>query len=536
MSLEELLKIPSVNDFLFDTSIDDALEAVLSKHGLDPERERELIDLTAAVVNDELSLEEMPALLARAFGVDETKANLLAADIAGVSLLPLRDFLPGIDEHIVRWGGRIEDYPQTRVGKAKWTADRLAGELAERMELEFSEVLVKRLGFLITQYFAGEKTRDSTLTFFGRAPSIGGLGMTADKAKLVLDEADVIRQGAVIVDKEEEMHEASSIDASHVEREVEEQPAEVADEQERLPAIAPSHDLAAEVPVIAGRAMQRIQEAAAPAKSKLEAAVTVAVDAAAPTLAAKRIAKKAFADLARAAIRGVRDVYQTREFFARDFRLAGAELETLTEAVERGRVSFQYIDSETSVEHQTSNVASGDNADVFRVSAARTKDDEVRLQEARVTPEARMKASIAERPAPVKPKLTVGSVPPEEGGAQKIVTDVRAATKLMGPVDQLGAMTPTEFRRLSTSPSDAVLKVEDLLLALEKQSYDDRVKGVAAWRKSPVNQLYLAMAAAALKDGVPIVEIGSRRRASGDESLSPAEIRAVASLNAKLRY
>ncbi|KKW30167.1 MAG: hypothetical protein UY72_C0020G0011, partial [Candidatus Uhrbacteria bacterium GW2011_GWD2_52_7] len=177
-----------------------------------------------------------------------------------------------------------------------------------------------------------------------------------------------------------------------------------------------------------------------------------------------------------------------------------------------------------------------DSSDVFQVSAARTKDEEVQIQQAKITPAQRAQAEIAARPTPVTAKLTVGSVPPTRPGQQAVVTDIRPTTKLMGPVDQLGSMTPTEFRRLSTSPSDAVQKVEDLMLSLERQSYEERIKGVKAWRQSPINQLYLGMASQALKDGVAIAEVASRRRAAGEESLSPAEIRAIAGLNAKLRF
>ncbi|MCR4312398.1 MAG: hypothetical protein NUV56_03880, partial [Candidatus Uhrbacteria bacterium] len=206
----------------------------------------------------------------------------------------------------------------------------------------------------------------------------------------------------------------------------------------------------------------------------------------------------------------------------------------LTEAIEKGHSVYNVGGQERSGEVRGGLAA--ENADVFQVSAARSKEDELKLQADKVTPEARDKAEIATRPIPVSPKLTVGSVPPSRPGQQTVVTDIRPTTKLMGPIEQLGAMTPTEFRRLSTSPSDAVQKVEDLMLALERQSYEDRLKGVKAWRQSPVNQLYLGMATQALKDSVPIAEVASRRRAAGEESLSPAEIRAIATLNGKLRY
>ena len=51
-----------------------------------------------------------------------------------------------------------------------------------------------------------------------------------------------------------------------------------------------------------------------------------------------------------------------------------------------------------------------------------------------------------------------------------------------------------------------------------------------------MNQLYATMTTAALMQGIAIAEVAAKRRAAGEESLSPAEIRAVSGLNEKLRF
>ena len=106
----------------------------------------------------------------------------------------------------------------------------------------------------------------------------------------------------------------------------------------------------------------------------------------------------------------------------------------------------------------------------------------------------------------------------------------------MGPVDQLGSMLPADFRRLAPTPAEAAQKIEDILTALQTTSFEDRVKGVGAWRESPINQLYLAMANEALNAGITLTEVASKLRSKGGESLSPAEIRAIAALNNRIRF
>jgi hypothetical protein len=119
---------------------------------------------------------------------------------------------------------------------------------------------------------------------------------------------------------------------------------------------------------------------------------------------------------------------------------------------------------------------------------------------------------------------------------QRKVVDIVSANRLAGPIEQLGKMTPAEFRRLASDPNEAAQKIDDLLSALQATSYEERVKGVLAWRESPMNQLYLQMTEEALAQGLALPEISSRRRAAGKDSLSPGEVKAMALLNAKMRF
>lgn len=121
-------------------------------------------------------------------------------------------------------------------------------------------------------------------------------------------------------------------------------------------------------------------------------------------------------------------------------------------------------------------------------------------------------------------------------GGQRKMVDIVSSNRLAGPIEQLGKMTPAEFRRLASDPSEAGQKIDDLLSALEKTSYEERVKGVLAWRESPMNQLYLKITEEALSAGLALPEISSKRRAAGQDSLSPGEVKALALLNAKIRF
>ncbi len=172
-----------------------------------------------------------------------------------------------------------------------------------------------------------------------------------------------------------------------------------------------------------------------------------------------------------------------------------------------------------------------------RVSAARTKDEELAAQHSKVNVQAEKEAKQKDRPSKAKVKLSKPSVPPKPAPKEKTkVTDVKFTPTLVGPVEELGTMTIADFRRLASDPAEGARKVMDTLALLEDTDYEERIAGVAAWRKSPINQLYLQMVQEGLHAGSSVAEVASSRRNQGQESLSPAELQAIVSLNAQVKF
>ncbi|NBS69716.1 hypothetical protein EBT31_12510, partial [bacterium] len=239
-----------------------------------------------------------------------------------------------------------------------------------------------------------------------------------------------------------------------------------------------------------------------------------------------KIPTAAFADIVGKMLRGIRDQYQTRDILERDYKVKGEQLSLLMQALLQAQDAYR---------------VAGDA--LKRVEDVRVEitDEDAQTWEEQEAKKAEEKfASLtkqSQKPAPAVVELTVGSVAPaQENGVPKKVTDIVSGNKLMGPVEQLGTMTLADFRRLSTNPDEAVRKMEALLLSLQKTSYEDRVRGVLAWRKSPLATLYVTLMAESLNTGVAVAEIAARRRSQGQESLGPAEMQALARWNEKTRF
>ena len=114
--------------------------------------------------------------------------------------------------------------------------------------------------------------------------------------------------------------------------------------------------------------------------------------------------------------------------------------------------------------------------------------------------------------------------------------DVKFVPKLTGPIDELREMTLTDFRRLGVNALEISSKVVEKIDNLEKESYESRLKGIRAWRESPVNKLYLDLAEKSIQNKKKVAELISEYMREGKEVLKPEEFSAILELNKKIRY
>ncbi len=594
MSLTTLLKIPGVKRFLQDGDAYADLEAVMEKYDLPRDRLSEFLDATDAVLDGLLKIEEIPSLIEEAFGVTKERSIQVAGDIVSTRLLPLRLFIPGVHEQLIAWGINPAEFSQKEIGKESITADQFAQRLANELNLSFSEMLMKRLAFLLEQRVNEQKTDESLRTFFGRPLTIGGMGLAKEQIDALMTAVSEAVVGVRIISEEErietekkrmaEKEQMAATEGEQMETDSDKNvetpfmasqdstpPFTNANEKTGAPITAleipPSHEVAAEVPVISSPerhvdpsvavqktapvvAAPQVKKVAEPpmvespdAQSKKKAekakrmqdealktafseAVDIALEKAHAGLEEAKVPSAAFADVAGKMLRGIRDQYQTRDVLERDYRLKGSALVTVMQAlIEAEEVYRVATDSLVKIEDMNIKLSEGD--------AAALEEQEARRVDAKFTE----LTKNTSKPVPAKVELTVGSVAPSiSGGIQKKVTDVVAGNRLMGPVEQLETMTLADFRRLSTNPEEAVRKMEALLLSLQKTGYEDRVRGVLAWRKSPLASLSIALMTESLNTGVAVAEIAARRRSQGQESLGPAEMQALSKWNEKVRF
>lgn len=781
--MEDILQNQAVQTYFLETDIYDKLEEVAKKHKLPVERTGELLALSDAVIKGKIDFQQMPEFIAQAFGIDEQRAKLVSADVAGHHLLPLENYIFGIRGQIKEWGGLIEDYPEKRIGGKMTDEDRFMSEFANKLDLNLPGHLMNRFIYLFRGYLSKKRAREATLELMMRRLNIGGLELTKDQAEKALqildgeserfskavgkkiqpeagiekleignskleignEKKEVYKKTKeVIADDAEVSHGAEEViqDAKEVINETEptskiqepiiskaeivkelkaeiqevgeprivgrkivpEKVLEVSKTEEvkksepkiakvlvekpepkkellfqekpkveqgdrdmanlilkpvvtvfrskhiprrayrvsvgaymrgqegeeellgtfkdydfseeeiakcldivkkarrvlrgeekggekleignsklkiekkeiiknsRLPVRALSHSLTKEVPIISGSILdedeeedlavhaKKTQKISSKVEEKIDPEVQQKINQelvpVVQIFKKKKIKKQIFEDIVRAHIRGMRETLQTRKLLSENHGLEGDDLDIVIKALDSARGISNQKPNQISIQTQTqaSNTQKREqellnkrHAEITnttastkieteklgaRVSASRTKEEELRLQEQKISEQKLKTAELTSKPVPAKAKLSIQSVAPGESK----FTDVKFARRLAGPVEELGRMDVSSFRRLSSDPKEAVMKIEDKLDLVAETAYEERIRGVRAWRLSPLSKLYLEMTRESLKKCVSMAEIATMRRNAGEETLSPAEITAIASLNNRIKF
>ncbi len=114
--------------------------------------------------------------------------------------------------------------------------------------------------------------------------------------------------------------------------------------------------------------------------------------------------------------------------------------------------------------------------------------------------------------------------------------DIKKVSKLGGTLEEVGSMSLVDFRRISKDTKITIAKIMGMFKLLEEDSFSKRLAGIKAWRKSPVNRLYLSLGQESIVKQKDIKEVIEIRKKDKKEYLSQEEFDAIMELNTKLRY
>lgn len=152
----------------------------------------------------------------------------------------------------------------------------------------------------------------------------------------------------------------------------------------------------------------------------------------------------------------------------------------------------------------------------------------------RVDPvKAQEQEKLKEKPKEKRVNLNVRNIAPEKEGR---MADIKKMPKVMGPVDELRVMDLKVFRRLGKNARKSAMKIKEMVENLEKDGYSHRLKGIKAWRNSPINKMYIQLGSESIEKKAEIDVILASKQLEKGDFLSKEEFRAIMDLNRELRF
>ena len=139
-------------------------------------------------------------------------------------------------------------------------------------------------------------------------------------------------------------------------------------------------------------------------------------------------------------------------------------------------------------------------------------------------------SSVAPKEEPVVAK---DNRPRTESGKIKM-EDIQISPKIYTPVDELKFMTVKNFRNLSHDPVRAMEVIKKKIEVLGQEDYGKKVEGVAGWKASPINRMYIEAYQEAITNGKSVENILAKKQKENPDYITSAEFEAILAFNQEI--
>jgi hypothetical protein len=116
------------------------------------------------------------------------------------------------------------------------------------------------------------------------------------------------------------------------------------------------------------------------------------------------------------------------------------------------------------------------------------------------------------------------------------IEDVKSKRNVVSPIEELGEINLTLFRRLSPSPLEATQKIIDKIYSFERESYAKKSLAVSYWRKSEVYKLYMSLGVESMEKSISIEKLIEQKIIANEKTLNQEEFKAILDMNKKIRF
>lgn len=287
-----------------------------------------------------------------------------------------------------------------------------------------------------------------------------------------------------------------------------------------------------------------------------------------------QILAKRFRSLVSARLRGVKDALETKDALMRDLKIGGLGLRSpeaekilavLEKKYKRFEEKWRAVEEKKIAEWKKKKTEEGAKREMEEKRKEREeierrhymllgkagivgkvkKVEEVRKEEKKISNSIRQPADqiskvvvsppMAKIQKPPVPPSVV-SAPPSVVAPRPKMVDVKFTPRLLSSLEELKEMTLIDFRRLARDPQEAILKIKAKIELLERESFAQKMEGLAAWKQSEPIRLFRELSSEAVQTGRSVTPIIIEREKNQKKTLTEAEFYAIMDLNRSLRF
>ena len=560
-----------VLDFLSDFDGMDFIGGLIEKYGANPEATSQILRLVDEIVLGNVSLENVPGELEKITGLDSSTAQLAAVDLLANRVLPIASLIGlNVEGQLSAWGADPSEFKN--IACLAVPAPIVIPEptplhqtLAAKGAVFSDPIMQHRLELIVASYRDGVRTKEQAIAVLMRSVKTGGLEMGEAEAGKVLGLVGPVDTNLQIgyqstnqrIVTNELVDDASGTEVPGKSGAKADHFSDV--DAAEVATIAEAKKSALEVPTLITDTKAASDRIVAEAKLSFPSGEV----------------RTRFDHIIDARLRDVRDGFGTREKLEASVEsggvgMSGASLVTAMEMVESMDAmhhlalgaKMDYLKEKIATEKaeriekaegqkvQEAQVMSQRYAEItgkaptehIETSPARTSiaipAAQAVADRAQAIDTSKVKAAIEATKGPsavVTPVMSAATISTTASG-RPIVEDIRFERKLAGPVEELRMLTLSDFRRLSSDPKQAILRVRDKVELAAQEGYEHRIAAIKAWRESPLSQMYVAVSREALMAGKSIVDALAEKRSRGEEALRDDELHAVVELHGVLRF
>lgn len=279
---------------------------------------------------------------------------------------------------------------------------------------------------------------------------------------------------------------------------------------------------------------------------------------------ADEVMRKRFAKVIESRLRDLRDGVETKEVLTRSKKIGGLELPP--EQADRLLASIEkHLSGKPVIKPSTPEVAQAPRLDMppdFIPRPQPVKPAPPPVPQAPIAPkevvqlaeEIKKEMNVPVSAPPVQPKQPSQPPPvstpdtysrpvdelPRIVQVRKLeaerpqVNDIRRPARVMGPVEELADINLDEFRRQGTNPIEAAERVVEKIDLLEHDSWEMKIAGTKAWKRSEANKLYIDIGRESMETGQTVADVIRKRMQEKRPHLLLDEFLAINNLNSRL--